>query len=205
MPIIGALPNNIQNGQAVDANPVMADFNYIVNQVNSNANPIGTLTAPSGTRAVFHQAGAPTGWAIDATITDHTIQVVASGGAINTGASGYSAMFLNQWATDGHTLSIAEMPAHAHSDAGHAHGTTDPGHNHQPQDLHSFYTDGTASSLSAPGNQPFDKKGITTTVTTGITINTGNANIQNTGGGGSHSHTKTFNVNYITCIVAVKS
>ena len=49
MAIIGTLPNTISNGQAVDATPVMADFNFIVNQVNANANPLGTFTAPSGT------------------------------------------------------------------------------------------------------------------------------------------------------------
>lgn len=35
--IIGALPNNIQNGQVEDAVPVMANYNWIVNQVNANA------------------------------------------------------------------------------------------------------------------------------------------------------------------------
>lgn len=35
--IIGALPDNIQNGQVEDAVPVMANYNWIVNQVNSNA------------------------------------------------------------------------------------------------------------------------------------------------------------------------
>lgn len=36
MPIIGALPNIIQNGQVIDAIPVMADLNYIISQVNAN-------------------------------------------------------------------------------------------------------------------------------------------------------------------------
>lgn len=35
--IVGALPNSIQNGQTADAIPVMANYNWIVNQVNSNA------------------------------------------------------------------------------------------------------------------------------------------------------------------------
>lgn len=35
--IVGALPNNIQNGQIEDAVPVMANYNWIVNQVNANA------------------------------------------------------------------------------------------------------------------------------------------------------------------------
>ena len=38
--IIGTLPNNIQNGQTADAVPLMADLNWIVNQVNSNAAPL---------------------------------------------------------------------------------------------------------------------------------------------------------------------
>lgn len=37
MAIIGTLPNTITNGQAVDATPVMADFNWILNQTNANA------------------------------------------------------------------------------------------------------------------------------------------------------------------------
>lgn len=36
MSIIGPLPNIIQNGQVIDAVPVMADFNYIISQVNAN-------------------------------------------------------------------------------------------------------------------------------------------------------------------------
>ena len=38
--IIGTLPNNIQNGQTADAVPLMADLNWIVNQVNANAAPL---------------------------------------------------------------------------------------------------------------------------------------------------------------------
>jgi hypothetical protein len=40
MAIIGTLPNNIQNGQGIDAVPVMADFNHVVTQVNANAAPL---------------------------------------------------------------------------------------------------------------------------------------------------------------------
>lgn len=38
--IIPALPFNIQNGQLVDANPVMANFNAIVSAVNANVQSI---------------------------------------------------------------------------------------------------------------------------------------------------------------------
>lgn len=49
MAIIGTLPNIIANGQAIDAVPVMADFNWIVSQVNANAAQLAggnTFTGP---------------------------------------------------------------------------------------------------------------------------------------------------------------
>jgi hypothetical protein len=42
MPIIGTLPAVIANAQPIDAVPVMADFNWIVSQVNANAAPAGS-------------------------------------------------------------------------------------------------------------------------------------------------------------------
>lgn len=62
MPIVNPLPNTIANGQLVDAVPVMANFNWLVSQVNGNACPAtsgsgilkgngsgGTSTAVAGT------------------------------------------------------------------------------------------------------------------------------------------------------------
>jgi hypothetical protein len=40
MTIINPLPYNIQNGQSVDAVPVMANLNQIVSNVNANAAPV---------------------------------------------------------------------------------------------------------------------------------------------------------------------
>ncbi len=54
MSIIGTLPNTIANGDPLDATPVMADFNWIVSQVNGNAAPLasptfsGVVTSPGG-------------------------------------------------------------------------------------------------------------------------------------------------------------
>lgn len=62
MPIINTLPNTIANGQLEDAVPVMANFNWILSQVNGNACPAtsgsgllkgngsgGTIAAVAGT------------------------------------------------------------------------------------------------------------------------------------------------------------
>jgi hypothetical protein len=45
MPIIGPLPAIINPGDLVSAGPVMADFNYIVSQVNANAQPTSLVSA----------------------------------------------------------------------------------------------------------------------------------------------------------------
>lgn len=204
MPIIGTLPNNIQNGNTVDATPVMADFNFIVNQVNANANPTGTLTAPSGTRTVFHQASAPVGWVTDATLTDHTIQIQATGGGGLVGVNGYSTMFNAAWTSDGHALTTAELAAHNHVDSGHFHGVVDPQHSHfTPGSV--FFT-GTTFALNSgtTGGQVVNNP-TTSTSPTNISIANANANIQNTGSGNAHSHTKQFNVLCAQMIMAQKT
>jgi hypothetical protein len=45
--IIGILPVALANGTTADASQVMADFNYIVNQVNANALPSGATSMPN--------------------------------------------------------------------------------------------------------------------------------------------------------------
>jgi hypothetical protein len=202
MPIIGTLPNNIQNGNTVDATPVMADFNFIVNQVNANANPSGTLTAPSGTRTLFHQPGAPVGWVTDATITDHTIQVqTATGGGVG-GAVGYSAMFNSQWTTDGHALSIAELAVHSHTDSGHTH--TDSGHNHV-QNAATWYDVSGGPTILGDGSGFTFNTATLGTNNASAAIQTSFANITNTGSGSAHSHTKTFNALFVQMIMCQKS
>ena len=54
--IVGSLPNNIANGQVIDAGPVMANFNWLMNQVNANAASLAganvfaqAITAPAAT------------------------------------------------------------------------------------------------------------------------------------------------------------
>ena len=53
MSIIGSLPSTISNGDAVDAVPVMADFNYIVSQVNANSAVNSNISGVSGTASAI--------------------------------------------------------------------------------------------------------------------------------------------------------
>jgi len=205
MAIIGTLPNTISNGQAVDATPVMADFNFIVNQVNANANPIGTLTAPSGTRTVFHQAAAPLGWTQDVTLTDHTLQVVGVAGGATGGAAGYSTMFLSQWTSDGHALTTAELAAHNHGVNDPTHTHVDNGHLHTQFNGTLYNTGG--PNLQNGGALAVNLNAANTTQLGAAVILASSTGIttQNNGSGSAHTHTKTFNANYAQVIMCAKT
>jgi hypothetical protein len=209
MAIIGTLPNNIQNGQVVDANPVMADFNYIVNQVNANANPLGTLTAPSGTVMPFAQATAPLGWtaSTDAAHNDAAMRCMTPAGYGGTqGVSAFGLLLEGGAVTDGHSLSIGELAAHNHTDSGHIHNINDLGHSHGPSGGGSFYTTQASGVNYGGGGTSFTPVASTATVATGINILTGNAQIQNTGSGSAHTHTLTnFNYKIVDYILCTKS
>lgn len=123
-----------------------------------------------------------------------------------------------------HTLTTAQMPAHAHtaSDSGHAHGVSDPTH------THTVYDPGHSHTISGWNLSAFDPSGggysvgadapnsgangagqvansNTTGISlyaaaTGISVNSGAANISiaNNGGGGAHNNTQpTIVLNHI--------
>jgi hypothetical protein len=88
MPIIGTLPNNIQNGQTVDAAPLMADFNFIVNQVNANAQPSGT--PPAGTLLAVRSFTGTTVYT-PTVGTNAIVAILVGGGAAGGGAAATNA------------------------------------------------------------------------------------------------------------------
>lgn len=75
----------------------------------------------AGTRMLFDQAAAPTGWVRDVTIDDKVVRIV--GGARADGGS----WTVSGLTAAGHAITIAEMPAHTHAAPnGAAFSTTDP-------------------------------------------------------------------------------
>lgn len=168
--------------------------------------PWAGLSPPSllgipGTRMVFNQQTAPIGWTIDATVTDHTIQLIAGGGAnVTTSGNAYSGMFLNAWTSGGHALTVGELAVHTHTDTGHTH--TDSGHVHQQNSL-TYYQQ--AGQVFEIGSAFAITTGTLNTNTGFASLNNASANIQNTGSGTAHSHTTTFNVNYCQCLIGVKA
>lgn len=73
------------------------------------AGVINLTTFAAGTKIVFAQAAAPTGWVIDATHNDRVLRVNSTVGA-GTGGS----WTISGVTTQGHTLTTSEIPTHAH-------------------------------------------------------------------------------------------
>ena len=90
--------------------------------------------APNGTRMLFYQSSAPTGWNQITSVNDRVIRVVSGPGG-STGGS-WSISGLNVL---GHTLSVSEMPSHDHTgststDGYHSHSgstSTNGEHTHE--------------------------------------------------------------------------
>jgi len=92
--------------------------NIATNTTNiaTNTADIAALEAaqfPSGTRLVFQQTAAPTGWTKDTTHNDKALRVV-SGTASSGGTNAFSTV-MAQTTVGSHTLALSEIPSHAHS------------------------------------------------------------------------------------------
>jgi len=65
---------------------------------------------PVGTKAIFFQAAAPTGWTQDVTQNDKVLRVVSGAGGGSAGSWTITGVTV-----DGHVLLVGEMPRHQHS------------------------------------------------------------------------------------------
>lgn len=93
----------------------LSDINAIINAVNASSG------FPSGTKMLFNQSAAPTGWTKQTSVNDATLRVVSGTTGGGTGGSiAFSTLFAtgktvslsgNVGAT---TLTVAQMPSHTH-------------------------------------------------------------------------------------------
>lgn len=151
-----------------------------------------TALIPSGTRMLFQQTSAPSGWTkeTNATYNDAALRFQTS--TVTTGgADGFSSVFGSSVNTGSHTLTTTEIPAHSH-------GVTDPGHIHAVTPSNNIVfrpsgsVGGTEVSSSTTANLTVNS------ATTGITID-------NAGGGTGHVHPMdNFDLKYVDCIIAAK-
>lgn len=95
--------------------------------VSGNVGLIGAqLTAPPGTRMSFHQAAPPLGWVTDASLSDHAMRVVTSGGGASGGTTNHSTYLgAGTFNLNGINLTTTHLPSHAHT-VNISHGHTLP-------------------------------------------------------------------------------
>ena len=123
------------------------------------------------TAMVFYQAAAPTGWTKSTAQSGKALRVVTD----STGGTAGGTVDIASGATEGHTLTVAEMPAHVHD--GNPYGFT-------------HYLMAGTGTYALPG--------------AGSAVGTLNsATAPTTGGGGAHTHS--INLAYINVIVCTKN
>ena len=144
---------------------------------------------PSGTKMLFYEAAAPTGWTIDKSVNDAGIRIVSSNGGTVGGSTAFSSIFKSgtiatsstsvtiSGNTGNRQLTVAMLARHNHTYRGH----TGNGYI------------GDASGTS--------QNNSTTTSSTG----SNGVHNHSFSGSSSHSHNITLNLKYINVIVCLKS
>ena len=179
--------------------------------VNAAITALNGKVLPAGTRSLFHQTTAPTGWTKDGTINDKALRVVSDTAGAG-GSLAFSAAFTNRsvagntgstdiGGTIGATaLSVNEMPAHSHYIASNT-GTS--------QALSSVnYVD---ASVNGSLETDYILKGITGAGNMGLSgvQGGGAAHTHSFASAGAHLHSFSgavdMSVQYIDVIIAVKN
>lgn len=180
---------------------------------------------PTGTRMLFQQTAAPTGWTKEtgATYNDAALRIV-TGSVVNGGADAFSTLFGTSKTTASFTLTTSHMPSHSHtgstsSGGAHTHtfsgntGTESADHAH----TYSFKNGGVVAGTYAGGAldlaaQGVNSGGVTANhyhgfsgTTDGVSANHSHT-ITAEGGGTGHSHTlNSMNLKFVDLIIASKN
>ncbi len=75
----------------------------------------GVLAAPAGTRMLFQQTAAPTGWTKDTSPANDSALRFTTGTVGTGGSVAFTTAFAAGRTSNAHTLTIAEMPSHTHA------------------------------------------------------------------------------------------
>ena len=167
----------------------------------NGANLSGIQPFPSGTVLLFAQTSAPTGWTKLTTHNDKILRVV-SGTASSGGTNAFSTV-MAQTAVAATTLTTNQIPVHSHSAY-----TNDPGHAHT-LNFYPFAQQNFGSAAANVVNGSGTYAGVNSAVT-GVRVKStsGGAADDSTswvGGGQSHTHGLTLDIQYVDIILASKN
>ena len=165
---------------ALDSGLSQVYYSFV--ETNPSSIPLPFL---SGTTMLFIQASAPAGWTKVTTYNDYALRIVSGSGGASGGSVAFSSAFVNGNAGST-TLSTSQIPAHSHALYGSTDATNSVGANY-------------STSRSISGFNGAAGLGYVTNAPTG-----GAQYVQNTGGGGSHTHSLSLAVNYVDAIIATK-
>ncbi len=178
-------------------NPNEDEFNTLVGI--STTDPI--ITLPSGTKMLFYQAAAPSGWTLDASVDEHAVRLTSTIGGTSGGTYDFVDLFDNkgEGAVPGvgnHLLTGAESGEKGHNHGSHRHrimtGTSGLGGNRTTMQTKTTTTGDTVlySDLMELG-QP-------------LIENTGISVISASDASQAHGHSVDLRVKWAACIVATK-
>lgn len=177
-------------GAAVPGNDLdIANKKYVDDSVTGSVFPSGTLM-------LFQQTLAPTGWTKQTTHNNKALRVV-SGTVGSGGNTAFTTVFGAGKSVGDHALSATQVPNHNHS-ASFA-GVALPVHKHHT------LGDITTQSVGplGGGGGAINATSVTTEVSAGTPAGTVTV-VGTTGGGGSHNHTLSMDLQYVDLIIASK-
>jgi len=171
---------------------------YQIKTYNSSTTNFDVLSGfPSGTKMLFQQTAAPSGWTKDTTTNNKALRVVS--GTVGTGGTHDFTTVFNSAVTftgtvAGHAITLNQMPSHVH-------GVTDPGH------FHSLTA--ALSSSNRVDSEP-NQQNIALNTSINTDVKATGISIQASGGNQAHSHGFTgsavdFEVAYVDVIIATKN
>jgi len=149
----------------------LASSNAIIDNFEGDSDP-----GANPTRIVFQQENAPTGWTKSSDYNDRAMRVV-TGTVGDGGTVGFNTLFART-ATDSHTLTTGEIPAHSH-----VINNGFLGQNH-----------GSLQANTSAGS----------TFTNILPWTGTNSTNPNTGGDGGHTHNIDMRIKYCDVIIGVK-
>jgi hypothetical protein len=185
----------------------------ILGRVTASTGVVEELTADNvytmlgivtGTRCLFHQTSAPTGWTKDVSINDKSLRVV-SGSVSSGGTTAFSSVFGSGKTTGGTSITQANLPSYNLSVASITGSVSTSISNgtsvvrNQTEDKDNDYT--RTGSGSAVRDMSWDSS--TLSLSNGSV--TFGGNVPSGGSGTAHTHTLSLDLQYVDVIIAAKA
>jgi hypothetical protein len=193
-----ALTGNVTAGGATISPTELSYLDGVTSAIQTQLNGLANQGIPSGTKMLFAQTSAPTGWTKDTTHDNKALRVV-SGAASSGGSVSFTSAFTSQAVSGvvgGTALTEAQLPAHRHYIAANVvlwNGTI----NNYPNDTIAW------SNGSSPAEEEYElarSNGVEATL----------GRTSPTGSGSTHTHTFSgtaidLAVQYVDVIIATKN